>query len=189
MAALSDAQLWTVCVSQWGNTHDTLTAFCIALAESSGDPTVTHQNTNGSTDYGLFQINSVHSDLLKGGNWQDPSANANMAYQLYTSKGGKFTDWTTFTDGSYARFMSRAQKTQQDGGAALPTTGAGSYSNAAGTPANALDLASVTSGNVWMRIAEFVAGGALMLILSISLIKNTSLAKSAVHVAKIAAVA
>lgn len=190
MAALSDAQLWTVCVSQWGNSNDALNAFCIALAESGGDPTKTNtKNTNGTTDYGLFQINSVHTTLLKGANWQDPSANANMAYQLYAAAGNKFTPWVAFISGAYIFFMPRAQAAQKGGGEPLPV--GGTYSNAAGTPANAIDkaTANATSGNTWTRIAEFVAGGALMLIVTVSLVKNTSLGKSVGHIAKIATVA
>jgi hypothetical protein len=71
-------------------------AAAIAMAESGGRPEVTNVNTNGSTDYGLWQINSVHPDLLRQGNWKDPAVNARMARAVYTQAGSKFTPWSTF---------------------------------------------------------------------------------------------
>lgn len=37
----------------------------IAWAESHNQPSAVHRNENGSVDYGLMQINSVHLDELK----------------------------------------------------------------------------------------------------------------------------
>lgn len=192
MAALSDAQLWTVVRGQWGTGQDALKAFAIALAESGGDPTKTNtKNRNGTTDYGLFQINSVHADLLKSGNWQDPQTNANMAYQLYASKGNKFTDWVAYNTGSYARFLGRAQAAAQAGGAPLNNDPTNEGDTGAGTAPSPQDqaVANATSGSTWLRIGEFVAGGLLVLIVAISLIKNTSVAKAAMSVTPVGRVA
>lgn len=67
-------------------------AVAVAMAESGGNPTATNQNTNGSTDRGLWQINSIHLGRLKvaGNRLYDPTFNAQVAFDL--SKGG--TDWT-----------------------------------------------------------------------------------------------
>lgn len=184
MATLSDAQLWTVCVSQWGNTHDALIAFCIALAESSGNTGATHKNTNGSTDYGLFQINSVHSDLLNGGNWRDPTANANMAYRLFASRGNKFTDWSTYKSGSYGAFMLRAQAAQKAGGAPVPSGGGNGSTSSTNSTDTSNPLSVATSGSTWLRLGEYACGGILLFIVAISLIKNTSVSKAATHAAK-----
>ena len=46
-----------------------ITAVAIAGAESGYDPAATHLNSDGSTDYGLWQINSIHTVLLTQGDW------------------------------------------------------------------------------------------------------------------------
>lgn len=83
-------------------------ATAIALAESGGRNTATHKNTNGSTDYGLWQINTVHPDVLAMGDWRDPGTNARMAFAVYQQAGGKFTPWSTFNSGSYKSHLSAA---------------------------------------------------------------------------------
>lgn len=71
----------------------------IALAESGGNPDATHHNPNGSTDYGLWQINSIHSQALSSGNWRDPVDNARMAKMILDTQG--FGAWTTYNTGAY----------------------------------------------------------------------------------------
>lgn len=85
------------------------TVVAISQAESSGNASATHSNNNGSTDYGLMQINSVHSDLLKGKNWADPQQNLNMAYQVYKDAGGSFSPWSTYNSGAYNKFIGMGQ--------------------------------------------------------------------------------
>ena len=77
----------------------------VALAESGGNPSaVNHSNRNGSKDYGLFQINSVHKELLAKHNWSDPVDNARMALSVYKGAGNKWTPWSVYKSGSYRRF-------------------------------------------------------------------------------------
>ena len=76
-------------------------AVAIAMAESSGNPTATHSNSNGSTDYGLWQINSVHGynpTLLL-----QPLYNAQAAFKI--SGGSNFSPWTTYQTGAYKKYM------------------------------------------------------------------------------------
>ena len=64
-----------------------------------------HYNSDGTLDWGYFQINTVHlkragvnlRDLL------DCKANIDFAYQLYTERG--FEPWTTFNNGAYRQFL------------------------------------------------------------------------------------
>jgi lysozyme C len=64
---------------------------CTAKYESSFYERASHTNTNGTTDYGLFQINSIH--LGSGGCAKtasavyDPSANAHCAHVIYSEQG------------------------------------------------------------------------------------------------------
>lgn len=81
-------------------------AAAIAIAESGGKTDVVSKpNTNGTVDYGLWQINSSHTALLASGKWSDPNDNAVMAYTLYKNAGNKFTPWTTFNDGAYKKTL------------------------------------------------------------------------------------
>lgn len=64
----------------------------IALAESGGDPSLVNRNNDGSTDTGLWQINSVHRE--KNPEWteawlKNPVNNARAAYALAKDAGGK----------------------------------------------------------------------------------------------------
>src|SRR5580765_197332 len=79
------------------------TAAAVALAESSGNPDATHANGNRSTDFGLWQINSVHGQLLAGQNWRDPVANARMAFSVWQGSGWRA--WTTYNTGAYRRYL------------------------------------------------------------------------------------
>jgi hypothetical protein len=81
-------------------------ALAIQRAENPrGACEIYHYNSDGTLDWGYFQINTVHlkragvnlRDLL------DCKTNIDFAYQLYTEKG--FEPWTTFTSGAYRQFL------------------------------------------------------------------------------------
>lgn len=72
----------------------------IMYAESRRVVEATHRNTNGSTDYGLMQINSIHgydSARLVA----DPLYNADCAYKIYRDAGNSWGPWSTYHNGSY----------------------------------------------------------------------------------------
>ena len=81
-------------------------ALAVQRAENRrGDCEIYHYNTDGTLDWGYFQINTVH---LKrpGVNLRallDCRANIDFAYQLYTERG--FEPWTTYRNGAYRRFL------------------------------------------------------------------------------------
>ena len=81
-------------------------ALAIQRAENPrGACEIYHYNSDGTLDWGYFQINTVHlkrpglnlRDLL------DCRANIDYAYRLYTERG--FEPWTTFTSGQYRKFL------------------------------------------------------------------------------------
>ena len=81
-------------------------ALAIQRAENAkGSCEVFHYNSDGTLDWGYFQINTVHlkragvnlRDLL------DCRANIDFAYQLYLERG--FAPWSTFNDGSYVKYL------------------------------------------------------------------------------------
>jgi hypothetical protein len=82
-------------------------ALAIQRAENpQGKCEIYHYNTDGTLDWGYFQINTVHlkrpglnlRDLL------DCKANINFAYQLYVEEHG-FTAWSTYNSGAYRRYL------------------------------------------------------------------------------------
>lgn len=84
------------------------TALAIQRAENPrGDCEIYHYNTDGTLDWGYFQINTVHlkrpglnlRDLL------DCKANIDFAYQLYKERG--FDPWSTYKNGAYLKFLRR----------------------------------------------------------------------------------
>jgi len=101
-----------------------VTAVAVAGAESGWNPTATHVNSNGSVDYGLFQVNSVHADLLASGNWQLPADNARMALAVWKSSGWRA--WSTHNSGSYQGYVGAARtavaRAQGQLGPYLPVT-------------------------------------------------------------------
>lgn len=80
-------------------------AVAIAKAESGWSATAKNENSDGSTDFGLFQINSVHQSILAGGNWADPNDNARMAHQVWEQAGGSWSPWVTYWRGTYKQYM------------------------------------------------------------------------------------
>lgn len=91
---------------------DMATAVAIALAESSGNPNSYNPETAakggtpiGKGSYGLWQIYLRDHPEFAGWNLYDPQTNANAAFSIYQRKGG-FTDWSTFTQGTYAKYLS-----------------------------------------------------------------------------------
>ena len=82
-------------------------ALAIQRAENpTGKCEIYHYNSDGTLDWGYFQINTVHlkrpglnlRDLL------DCRANIDFAFQLYQEKGG-FTPWSTYNSGKYRKFL------------------------------------------------------------------------------------
>lgn len=82
---------------------DTETMLAIMYAESSCRPNLdnTGLNKNGSVDYGLFQINSIHgydkNDLM------DPEFNISVAYKIYKSQG--LRAWSVYNSGKYLQYL------------------------------------------------------------------------------------
>lgn len=75
----------------------------IARAESGCNPKSDNSglNTDGTYDYGLFQINSVHGhsrSILA-----NPAKNTEIAFKIWQSQG--YRAWSVYNNGSYLKFM------------------------------------------------------------------------------------
>lgn len=85
----------------------------VAMAESGGDPTIRGgPNSNGTYDYGLFQINSIHNPTAQ--DWTDPVVNARMALKVYRDAGNKWVPWTTYKNRSHQKYMVEASRAAGD---------------------------------------------------------------------------
>jgi len=81
-------------------------ALAIQRAENPrGACEIYHYNSDGTLDWGYFQINTVH--LLRVGlnlrDLLDCRANIYFAYQLYRERG--FKPWSTYNNGAYRKFL------------------------------------------------------------------------------------
>ena len=81
-------------------------ALAVQRAENPrGECEIYHYNSDGTLDWGYFQINTVH--LKRAGvnlrGLLDCRANIDFAYQLYMEHG--FEPWTTYRSGAYLQFL------------------------------------------------------------------------------------
>lgn len=170
MARIPDKQIATAVIGAGFPTKDQATAVAIALAESGGNPAATNRNSNGSTDYGLFQINSIHAAILRSGSWSNPNDNARMAKQVYADAGNSFRPWVAYTSGSYLAFVGRGRTAVgvapdwgelQKWGDTKPGLGA--------------FVSIYTDTDLWVRVGMFVAGGMLIIwgLLMLTSVDNT----------------
>lgn len=88
-----------ICSYSW----DCRTAIAVAKAESGLRCNATNKNRNGSTDSGVFQINSVHKAKYAGRNIFDCKTNVEVAYQIWKAQG--FEPWVAYKRGLHKKFL------------------------------------------------------------------------------------
>lgn len=125
------AKLW---MSVGGNPGLADTMAAIAMAESGGQVgAVGGPNSDGTYDYGLWQINSSHSQYHKTLLLTVPQYNAKAAVAIERSQGLKA--WTTYTSGAYKKYLGGAANAQYSGKASSAgTTRPGGESSSAPAP-------------------------------------------------------
>ena len=113
MATLSAAQIASVIKYYKENGTAPITddnavkAVAIALAESGGNvEAVGGPNSNGTRDWGLWQINDIHNpnDRVK----HSAAANWLMAWRI-AAMGTSWSPWATYNSGKYRDFMNTAR--------------------------------------------------------------------------------
>ncbi len=82
---------------------DSKIMLAIMRAESGCNPRSDNSglNTDGTYDYGLFQINSIHGHsryILA-----NPAKNTEIAFKIWQSQG--YRAWSAYNNGSYLKFM------------------------------------------------------------------------------------
>lgn len=82
-------------------------------AESGWTTDAINRNPNGSTDYGVWQINSIHkgglvpTSFYEGTTWQSPVVNAQAARKVWDAQGWRA--WVAYKNGSYKANLPAAQ--------------------------------------------------------------------------------
>lgn len=94
------AQLEGIWIQAGGSAGAAPIAAAIAMAESGGNSTATNNDSNGSTDRGLWQVNSVHGSQST----YDVMGNARAAVAI-SSNGTNWSPWTTYSSGAYRRYL------------------------------------------------------------------------------------
>lgn len=141
MTNYSYAQLEGIWINNGGSPGAAPMAAAIAMAESGGDPNAANNNTNGTTDRGLWQINSIWGALSTF----DVNGNAKAAIQI-SNNGSSWSPWVTFTTGAYKAFLSSS--TSPD----TASTAAGASGGAAGSAATASTIATYKTSDCLVGI-------------------------------------
>ncbi len=129
MATFTHSELETLWVLNGGLQQDADTAAAIAQAESGGCQYAKHgpfddrpvkqcvfTYSTGEDSYGLWQINRQAHPQYSPSSLYTPSGNASAAAHIRRAR-GNFTDWTTFKNGAYKRFLTgTVSVTAQPGG-------------------------------------------------------------------------
>lgn len=160
--AISDTEIAAAAKAAGFPQTEIATAVAVALAESGGNPSATHRNTNGSSDYGLWQINSVHASLLQSGPWKDPVANARMALTVWNTAGHgghNWSPWSTYNNQKYRLYLLRGQAAAGNA-ASTATPGV----TPVGLPDLAGDIGAIFDPHTYLRIGMFLLGGALIVL-------------------------
>jgi Lysozyme like domain len=83
-------------------------AVAIAEAESGGNPDAVDDDSDGSVDRGLWQINTSWNSVLPGNEFNEAYNAKSMAF---ISQGGTYwSPWTTYRTGAYLTYLPQAQQ-------------------------------------------------------------------------------
>jgi Lysozyme like domain len=161
---------------------DLSVAVAVSKAENrTSDPSATHRNANGTTDTGLWQINSSNYpvDAMK-----DPTANARAAYVLAHNARG-WRNWTTYNAGIYLLWLPQAevaaQRVEHLGGAGAIAAEAGTHVPGLGSGTENIGQAGlsglsalpetfnrvgawISNPDNWERVLYVIVGGGLILV-------------------------
>ena len=110
--AFTDEEVAAIIRKHWPDlpSAELPTVIAIVRAESGGNPSAVNRgNKNGTSDYGLFQVNDVNWDKsVPEAQRLDPDVNAKKAYEVYKRQGLKA--WSVYKSGKHTKFMDNATK-------------------------------------------------------------------------------
>lgn len=82
-------------------------ALAVAKAESGLNTNAIHKNYNGTTDFGIFQVNSIHSQKVNGNlnSLFDPETNIRIAKQIRDGSG--WGAWVAYRNKKYLLYLEK----------------------------------------------------------------------------------
>lgn len=163
-------------------------AVAVALAESGGNPSA-HNATPPDNSYGLMQINMLGAmgperrkkyGLKSNEDLYDPATNMKVAHGIF--KGSGWKAWTTYTRGTYKKYMSMSDSGTTP--AESPTAGTDSDGS---TITGGLNALGGNLFNAFQNIGGVIIGVVLIIAAIIILVMQTKTGKAVVKgVGKIA---
>lgn len=183
---LSDGQIAALAAAQGLSGRALVVAVAVALAESGGDADILGPPTQYGRAVGVWQIMPLPGRPSTS-ELRNPSTNAQQMKKI--SSGGKnWQPWEAYTNGSYLRFWSRAQKAANNP-SAVPPSGSGTATQATdaiqagwfSSASNFFEL--MTDPTTYLRIAMVLGGG---IMLAVGLFMISGQADNAVSAAKLA---
>lgn len=171
------------------------TGTAVGLAESDGQTDIVSKpNDNGTVDYGLMQINSIHNPMAQ--NWRDPAVNVKMAKTIYDAAKARglngWQPWSTFNNGKYRLRMAEAIRGAQNPDTAYALGGdarAGGLASNGETPItqqynDGPDFGDMLSNpETWWRVGYFVAGLTFLVIAASKMVLKSDVGSAVVGVA------
>ena len=179
MATLSDNEIASAAAAGGFSGLNQTIAVAVALAESGGRTTAIANEPDGSHSYGLWQINSVHTDVLRMGDWQDPNTNAKMAFRIFTENRG-WTPWSTYNNLRYQMFMSRAQIAVPNAASTDTTTGLDNIPGLSSAADAVKFFQFIANPHNWYRLALILTGVILLIIVAIVIMGHSDSVKEVV---------
>lgn len=167
-----------------------IVATAIALGESSGRPNATNKNSNGSTDYGLMQINDIHKDILAQGDWRNPLDNAKMGHTIFQQAGGKFTPWSVYNSNKFQLYMARAKAGYDNKDNPNAVVSGATSTIIGGNLPGVTELAELTTflgkmsnPKVWASVGLVMLGTVMLIVVAFKLVLGSSTVRKAAGVA------
>jgi hypothetical protein len=160
---------------------DVAIAVAVALAESGGKAAAIGRNSNGSADYGPWQINSIHSHLITpSAQWWGLVPNAKMAHSVFAGRNNTWQPWTVYRTGAYLMFMPTAKaaagkvpENVRPGGVSVDPgpDGVIEHNPISDMVGSVREIGAaifktgawIADPDNWLRVAYVVAGGAMLI--------------------------
>lgn len=195
--ALSQSEIYSLAKSVGLSDSRAKVAAAVAMAESGGNPNA-HNDVPPDDSWGLWQINMIGSmgparraqfGLSSNSQLTDPKTNA-KAMKAISFGGGNFNPWSTYTNGSYRKWLSNDVKDDGSGKSHIPIIG-GAIDSAQDTAHALSTIASVTGKSAvwlsdvknWERIAFVVVGSVIGIVGVFMIVQQTGPGKAATKLA------
>jgi hypothetical protein len=215
--ALSQSEIYSLAKSVGLSDSRAKVAAAIAMAESGGDPNA-HNSKPPDDSYGLWQINMLgamgpnrraHLGLKDNAELHNPQINA-KAMKWISQDGGNFSPWSTYTNGSYLKFLNNPvtdetkdpnwiQKISKWAGLPFaplidpesPVAGGLSTADSIGDAVQVLGKASLWMSNPenWLRVGYVVGGAVLGIAGVVMVLQSTQIGRAVSNVVPVGRVA